>query len=117
MENIPREKHLNIGGIVFPQMDQIDFTGPFEVLSRIPNSTFHVLWKDRAPIRDMRGLLLTPDETFADAPPLDVLLVPGGHGQEALMNDEAVLSFIEGQAAHAICVFSVCTGALICGAA
>ncbi len=117
MENIPEANHLNIGGIVFPRMDQIDFTGPFEALSRIPNSTFHVLWKERAPIRDMSGLLLTPDETFTDAPPLDVLLVPGGHGQEALMDDEAVLSFIREQAAHAICVFSVCTGALICGAA
>ena len=117
MEIIPEENHLNIGGILFPQMDQIDFTGPFEVLSRIPNSTFHVLWKERAPIRDMRGLWLTPDETLLDAPPLDVLLVPGGYGQEALMEDEAVLSFLREQAAHAICVFSVCTGALLCGAA
>ncbi len=61
--------------------------------------------------------MLTPLRTFADTPALDVLLVPGGYGQEALMDDEEVLSFIRAQAGHARIVFSVCTGALICGAA
>ena len=108
---------IEIGAIVFPRMDQMDFTGPFEVLSRIPGARFHVLWKDKAPLRDIAGLILTPEMTFAEAPNLDVLVVPGGWGQEQLMDDEAVLSFIRGQAAHARWVFSVCTGALICGAA
>ena len=108
---------IEIGAIVFPRMDQMDFTGPFEVLSRIPGARFHVLWKDKAPLRDIAGLILTPETPFAEAPNLDVLVVPGGWGQEQLMDDEAVLSFIRGQAAHATCVFSVCTGALICGAA
>ncbi len=98
-------------------MDQSDFTGPFEVLSRIPDSTFHVLWKERIPVRDIRGLILTPERTFSESPPLDVLIVPGGHGQEALMQDDVVLSFVQKQAKHANYVFSVCTGALICGAA
>jgi cyclohexyl-isocyanide hydratase len=60
---------------------------------------------------------LLADTTIDEAPQLDVLLVPGGHGQEALMHDEAVLSFIRKQEAGARYVFSVCTGALICGAA
>ena len=86
------DTHLHIGALIFPQMDQIDFTGPFEVLSRVPDSTFHVIWKEAAPIRDIHGLILTPEETFSDAPPLDLLVVPGGWGQELLMEDEAVLA-------------------------
>jgi cyclohexyl-isocyanide hydratase len=108
---------LRIGGLIFPGMDQMDFTGPFEVLSLIPNSTFHTLWKDLNPVRDRRGLVLTPDTVLASAPALDVLLVPGGHGQEALMEDEEVLEFLRLQAPFARYVFSVCTGALLCGAA
>ena len=42
--------HLNIGAVIFPEMDQIDFTGPFEVLSRLPDSTFHVLGKEKRPV-------------------------------------------------------------------
>ena len=117
MSDISKDGPLNIGSIIFPQMDQYDFTGPFEVLSQVPGSTFHVLWKEKAPIRDRRGLILTPEETFSESPLLDVLVVPGGHGQQALMEDEAVLSFIRNQAANARYVFSVCTGALLCGAA
>jgi cyclohexyl-isocyanide hydratase len=110
-------KHLNIGSIIFPGVDQMDFTGPFEVLSRLPESTFHVIAKDRAPVRDTRGLILTPTVEFSETPPLDLLVVPGGHGQEALMDDEAVLSFLRLQARSLTYLFSVCTGALLCGAA
>jgi len=114
---IDPETHLHIGAIVFPDMDQADLTGPFEVLSRVPNSTFHVLWKQLTPVRDIKGLIITPQKTFADAPQLNVLVVPGGFGQEALMDDEVVLNFIRAQAKAADYVFSVCTGALLCGAA
>jgi cyclohexyl-isocyanide hydratase len=113
----PADDHLHIGGIVYPQIDQIDLTGPFEVLSRLPRSTFHVLGKEKAPVRDVKGLLLTPEERFRDAPQLDVLLVPGGWGQQQLMDDEPTLSFLREQAKGARYVFSICTGALICGAA
>lgn len=111
------DAHVSIGFVIFPRMDQIDFTGPFEVLSRVPNSTVHVLWKEKAPFRDIKGLILTPEETLAEAPPLDVLVVPGGPGQQELMEDEAVLAFIRDRAGRARYIFSVCTGALICGAA
>jgi cyclohexyl-isocyanide hydratase len=60
---------------------------------------------------------LTPDAVLEEAPPLDLLHVPGGFGQEALMDDKDVLAWIRDQAEGARCVFSVCTGALICGAA
>jgi cyclohexyl-isocyanide hydratase len=98
-------------------VDQIDLTGPFEVLSRIPNSTYRIYGKTAEPVRDIKGLRLTPDAALADAPQLDVLHVPGGFGQEALMEDVEVLDWIRKQAAGARSVFSVCTGALLFGAA
>jgi cyclohexyl-isocyanide hydratase len=114
---IPHDTHLQIGSLLFEGIDQIDLTGPFEVLSRIPNVTYRIYGKTAAPVRDLQGLRLTPDATLADAPPLDVLHVPGGYGQEALMEDDEVLGWIRQQAAGACSIFSVCTGALLCGAA
>lgn len=114
---IPPDTHLQIGSLLFEDIDQIDLTGPFEVLSRIPNSTYRIYGKTAAPIRDLRGLRLTPDAALSEAPQLDVLHVPGGFGQEALMEDAEVLGWIAQQAKGARTVFSVCTGALLCGAA
>jgi cyclohexyl-isocyanide hydratase len=91
VENIPHmhdlktDAHLEIGAIIFPDIDQADFTGPFEILSRLPDSRFHVQAKEKIPIRDVRGLLLMPDKTLSEAPRLDLLLVPGGTGVNAAM--------------------------------
>jgi cyclohexyl-isocyanide hydratase len=117
MTMIPNETHLQIGSLLFEGLDQIDLTGPFEVLSRIPNSTYRIYGKTTEPVRDVKGLRLAPDAALAAAPQLDVLHVPGGFGQEALMEDAEVLAWIKQQAAGARSVFSVCTGALLCGAA
>ena len=114
---VPNEIHLQLGGLLFPGLDQADFTGPFEVLSRIPNSTFHILAKTKEPVRDAKGLVLVPEKTLSESPPLDLLLVPGGGGVNAVMEDETILSFIREQVAVAKIVFSVCTGALALGAA
>lgn len=114
---ISPDAHLQIGSLLFEGLDQIDLTGPFEVLSRLPNSTYRIYARTMDPIRDVKGLSLAPDARLADAPRLDVLHVPGGFGQEALMDDEEVLGWVRRQASGAVCVFSVCTGALICGAA
>lgn len=114
---IPHDTHLQIGSLLFEGLDQIDLTGPFEVLSRIPNSTYRIYGKTSEPVKDIAGLRLAPDGVLADAPPLDLLHVPCGYGQEALMDDEEVLGWIRQQASGARCVFSVCTGALLCGAA
>ena len=114
---IPHDVHLQIGSLLFEGLDQIDLTGPFEVLSRIPNSTYRIYAKTAGAVRDVRGLRLTPDATLAEAPPLDVLHVPGGFGQEAFMEDPEVLGWIRQQAGGASSIFSVCTGALLCGAA
>jgi cyclohexyl-isocyanide hydratase len=117
MNMTPHDTHLHIGSLLFEGMDQIDLTGPFEVLARIPNASYRIYGKTAAPVRDLNGLRLTPDASLADAPPLDVLHVPGGFGQESLMEDAEVLSWIRQQAAGACRIFSVCTGALLCGAA
>lgn len=114
---VPHEIPLQIGSLLFEGVDQIDLTGPFEVLSRIPNSTCRIFAKDIAPVRDIRGLRLLPDAVLAEAPQLDLLHVPGGFGQESLMEDGDVLNWVRRQAEGARYVFSVCTGALICGAA
>lgn len=114
---IPHDTPLLIGSLLFEGVDQIDLTGPFEVLSRLPNSTVGIFGRTAEPVRDLKGLRLTPDAALTDAPPLDVLHVPGGFGQEALMEDQAVLDWIRQQAAGARSVLSVCTGALLCGAA
>jgi cyclohexyl-isocyanide hydratase len=111
------DTHLNLGAVLFPDLDQADFTGPFEVLSRLPNSTFHILAAEERPIKDSQGLMLMPQRLFSQAPPLDVLLVPGGTGVNVAMENETVLAFIRQQAVNAKFVMSVCTGALLCGAA
>lgn len=113
----PADTHLQIGALLFEGIDQIDLTGPFEVLSRVPNSTYRIFGKSGAAVRDGRGLRLTPDAALADAPQLDVLHIPGGFGQEGVMDDDEVLGWVRRQAQGARLVFSVCTGALICGAA
>ena len=111
------DKHLQIGSFLFEGLDQIDLTGPFEVFARVPDATYRVYSKGGAAVRDVRGLRIAPDASLDDAPQLDVLHVPGGYGQEALMADDEVLAWVRQQAAGAVCVFPVCTGALICGAA
>ncbi len=109
--------HIKIGSFIFDGMDQIDLTGPFEVLSRLPNATIRLYGVTREPVRDVNGLRIVPDGAVSDAPALDVLHVPGDFGQEGLMENEEVLAWMRRQAAGARGVFSVCTGALLLGAA
>jgi cyclohexyl-isocyanide hydratase len=106
---------MDIGSLIFDDMDQIDFTGPFEVLSRLPGSSYRVYGVTGAPVRDSRGLTIAPDAAIADAPPLDVLHVPGGRGVDVLMENEEVLAWLRKQSGNV--VLSVCTGALLLGAA
>jgi cyclohexyl-isocyanide hydratase len=113
---VPDGQPIQIGAIVYPNMDQMDLTGPFAALSRLPGTTFQLLWKSTQPVRDFHGFRLTPDASFADAKPMDVLLVPGGPGQNELMEDEELLNFIRTHAEQVKILFTVCTGALLLGA-
>lgn len=109
---------MQIAALVFPDVDQMDLTGPFEVLSRLPDARFKLVWKELTPVRDAYGLVLTPSTLFPHAPTApDVLLVPGGRGQLALMDDAPVLDWVRSRAAAARYILSVCTGALTLGAA
>ena len=108
---------LTIGMLVFPDVTQLDLTGPYEVLARVPDATIHLVWKTLDPVRSDRGLLLQPTCTMDECPPLDVICVPGGPGQVDLMADDRVLDFLRRIAPGCRYVTSVCTGALVLGAA
>ena len=108
---------LQIGLLLFPDVTQLDLTGPWEVFVRTPGVECHLIWKDRQPVRSDRGLSILPTTTFDDSPLLDVICVPGGPGQIALMLDEETLNFLRRQAEQAQWVTSVCTGSLVLGAA
>ncbi len=106
-----------IGFLVFPGMLQLDCTGAYGVLAAGPDVTVHLVWKDLSPLRTSDKLLIVPDTAIADCPQLDVVVVPGGGGVVHLMNDAVVLEFLRHQAEMASWITSVCTGALVLGAA
>src|SRR5436190_784423 len=108
---------LEIGILVFPNVQQLDLTGPFEVFASLPGTRVRLVWKKCEPLVSSTGLRLEPDTTFAACPPLDVICVPGGVGINPLLVDEDTLEFVRRQAASARYVTSVCTGALVLGAA
>lgn len=108
---------MNIGMLIFPDMTQLDFTGPYEVFAQLPKSSVRVIAKTLEPVAAKGGLKFLPDTTIADAPPLDLIFVPGGPGTGALMEDREVLEFLRRQSEKAKYVTSVCTGALVLGAA
>ncbi len=108
---------LRFGILVFPQVQQLDLTGPYEVFASAQGSEVHLIWKDKAPVRSATGLMLTPTTTFAECPPLDVLCVPGGGGVNALLQDEVVLAFLRERAGQVRYLTSVCTGSLVLGMA
>ena len=106
-----------IGILIFPRLTQLDMTGPYEVLARLPNTVVDLVARTRDPVTTDRGMQILPTVTYADCPPLDVVMVPGGPGQQDLMEDEAALEFLRKVAASAKYVTSVCTGSLVLGAA
>jgi cyclohexyl-isocyanide hydratase len=106
-----------IGFLLYPNMTPLDLLGPYEVLSRLSDSRTHLAWKTLEPVTSERGLALLPSTTFGHCPTLDVLCVPGGPGQVAMMDDEDVMQFLERQGATAKYITSVCTGALLLGGA
>ncbi len=108
---------FHIGLLLYPNLTQLDLTGPAQVLSRAPGAKMHYIWKTIEPVPSDAGLSLMPTTTFRDCPQLDLICVPGGAGQTVLMSDEETLGFLRTQAEKAKYVTSVCTGSLILGAA
>jgi cyclohexyl-isocyanide hydratase len=108
---------LRFGILCFPDVQQLDLTAPYELFASAGDTDVRLVWKDLEPIRSSTGLWLKPDITFAAAPAFDVLCIPGGKGVNPLLRDEETLAFIRRQASGARFVTSVCTGALLLGAA
>lgn len=118
---------LNVAIVIFENVEVLDFAGPFEVFSRTRTTpgTESRRQEDSAPfrvftvapsagvLRATGGLQVVPDFHFEEAPPIDVLLIPGGFGTRGLLEDAAVLEWIAGTAAGAQLVTSVCTGSLL----
>jgi len=108
---------IHVGLLLFPGLTQLDLTGPYEVFHRMPGARVHLVWKDLRPVYTYAGFGLVPTTTLDACPPLDVVCVPGGFGQLDLHSDEEVIGFLREQGRTARYVTSVCTGALLLGAA
>ncbi|GBH25429.1 glutamine amidotransferase [Burkholderia vietnamiensis] len=102
---------------MFPGVQQLDLTGPHDVLASLPDAAVHLVWKSRDTVASSSGLALAPTCTFDDCPPLDVICVPGGIGINELLLDAQTIAFVQQRAATARYVTSVCTGALLLGVA
>jgi cyclohexyl-isocyanide hydratase len=108
---------LTIGFVIFPKLTQLDFTGPLQVLHRLPGATTHIVAKTREPVPSDCGLSLVPTATFADCGSLDLICVPGGFGVSGAIADAPTIDFVRRQGEKAKYVTSVCTGAFILGVA
>lgn len=108
---------LHIGFLLFPNVTQLDLTGPAQVLGRVPGAQVHLVWQTLAPVTTDVGFSINPTTTFADCPQLDVLCVPGGYGVGEQLNDAATIAFLQQQGRDARYVTSVCNGSLLLGAA
>jgi cyclohexyl-isocyanide hydratase len=105
------------GFLLFPRLTQLDLTGPYEVLARVPGASVHLIWKTIEPVASDTGMRILANATFSDCPELDLLLVPGGAGVNELLGDSETLEFLRRSASRTRYLASVCTGALALGAA
>ena len=109
---------FTLGFVLFPDLTQLDLTGPLQVLARLPQSRIIVAAKSRAPVPSDCGLSLLPTHSFAEAPPFDLICVPGGiKGVIGAIGDRETVDFVRRQANDAKYVTSVCTGAFVLGVA
>ncbi len=83
---------FNIGFVIFPELTQLDFTGPLQVLSRLPQSATHIVAKSAEPVPSDCGLGLVPTHTFANCPHLDLICIPGGsEGVAGIINERETI--------------------------
>ena len=108
---------MHIAFLLFPHVTQLDLTGPAQFLSRLPDARVDLVWEDRAPVPTDAGFSILPTATFADVPRADLLCVPGGMGVSTVINHAPALDWVRQVGSDAQWVTSVCTGALILGAA
>jgi transcriptional regulator GlxA family with amidase domain len=121
MRDEKRMTPKRVGIFIFPNVEVLDFCGPFEVFSVTrrqrgdATSPFEVLLvaETNEVVRTVGGMQVVPHVTFADCPPLDILVVPGGVGTRPLLNQPTVLQWVQEQATAVETLTSVCTGSLI----
>jgi transcriptional regulator GlxA family with amidase domain len=113
----------SIGIFLFPEVEELDWAGPWEVL-RVwqlywpgDGAEVFTLAQDPGPVTCAKGLKVLPDHTWDDAPPIDVLVYPGGQGTRNHLEDEAIMGWLKKTAAQASLMTSVCTGSLVYAAA
>lgn len=120
-------KAINVGILLFDEVEVLDFAGPFEVFSRTrlqpgiesrrsnDETPFNVygVARGRGAIVATGGLIVVPRYDFSDCPPIDLLVIPGGWGTRPLLEDEELLTWIAKTATNAAMVTSVCTGSLL----
>jgi cyclohexyl-isocyanide hydratase len=104
---------MKIGFLIFQNVTQLDFTAPFEVFARMPDSEVLLISKDMNPVISDKGLAFLPTHTFENCPQLDLICVPGGGGVNQVIEDEISLDFLKQQAQKAKYITSVCTGSLV----
>ena len=108
---------MKIGFLIYPNVTQLDFSGPIQFLSMMPNTKVDVVWKDKHPVNTDSGFTLNPSMSFEEAPQFDVIVVPGGPGQRAIVDDTSYVDFVRDQGSKARYIMGVCTGSLILGRA
>ena len=108
---------ISVAFLIYPDVTQLDFTGPAQFLSRLGKARLDYVWKSLDPVATDAGFSVVPTATFDDVKAADILCVPGGISCVEVMEDEEALAWVRGVGATAQWVTSVCTGSLILGAA
>lgn len=108
---------MRIAFLLYPNLTQLDLTGPAQVLHRLPGASVAYVAATLDPVMSDCGLALVPTATLADATAYDIVCVPGGYGCVAAMRDRPTLDWLRAQATHARAMTSVCTGSLVLAAA
>ena len=108
-----------IAVFLFPDVEELDWAGPWEVLAAwaryFPDDGVEVftLARSTEPVRCNKGAVVVPEHTWETAPPIDVLVYPGGHGTRRQLGDDEFRAWVRGLAARGTLMTSVCTGALV----
>jgi cyclohexyl-isocyanide hydratase len=108
---------VHIVFLLFPNVTQLDLTGPAQVLSRLGNAKVDLVWKSLEPVPTDAGFSIMPTATLDDVQSADILCIPGGFGTVAVIEDEALLGWVRDVGQGAKWVTSVCTGSLVLAAA
>jgi cyclohexyl-isocyanide hydratase len=111
------QKQRTIGMLLFDNLTQLDLTGPFEVFTRLPNTKVLLIADRKRGVKSDSGMVIYADTSYRNCPPLDIICVPGGPGVGDAMTNKTLLNFLKKQATTADYITSVCTGALLLGAA